>query len=121
MTIRVLTREEQVYVDEQWPRVNSDAPIPSDGLINYINNVGCVFAFEKTNGDRLFILVDDVWPDCERQELPAPAGFWDTLVKKIVEVSPSWNDLKTLAWVTVAVLLYIALVQASVIRRQGPQ
>lgn len=108
MTIRVLTTDERTLTALEWPEVFDAAiPIPPDGLIRQITDVGCVFAFEKTTGDRLYILVDDVWPTCTRQALPAPAGFWDDVVDRFAGAF-SWT-LSPLVWLAagfVAVLLF---------------
>jgi hypothetical protein len=49
-------------------------PIPEDGFLDYMDGIGCVAVFQKTDGHIIMSEVSDVFPTCTRQTVPTKLG-----------------------------------------------
>jgi hypothetical protein len=100
----------------QFPVLCAAADLPEDGVVAGVQGVGCVFVFQKVDRakTRIFVEVSDIWPDCVRQVLPAPRGFWDEVQQKLREVGA---EAQKYLFIALGILIVMLALQSGILLR----
>jgi len=107
--LRQLTSTEVQICCRLFPVLCAPADLPEDGVLVGVESVGCVFVFQKVDRakTRIFIEVSEIWPNCVRQVLPAPEGFFDEVMRNLREVGDKIQSALIAAAVIVAGILIL--------------